>query len=91
MAQTTTTQEPAMTPVVDSTLEQHFRDLLANSICRLAVKMPYCSEDSAREELHHLYTVCGKYWLEAFAGISTAHQLIDKAIKVRAAAEKIAG
>lgn len=79
-----------MQTILDPTLDQHFRNLLTNSICRLAAKMPYCNEEDAREELRHLTDNCGHGWLYRVTGVSTAQQLIDLAIKVRAAAEEAA-
>lgn len=76
-----------MTTTIDPMIERHVREALANSLCRLAAQMPYCTDDEARLEFHSLDKSCSHKWLYEVTGVASWRALLDKAITVRAAAE----
>jgi hypothetical protein len=89
MALITNQKEPAMNLTIDPMIEQHVRESLAHSLCRLASLMPYCTDDEAREEYAMLDRRCSHEYLYKVTGVASWKALMEKAIIVRAAAEEV--
>lgn len=72
-------------------MQQHVRERLASSLCRLATSIPYCTDEQAREEFAMLDRSCSHTYLREVTGVASWKDLLNKAIIVRAAAENEAG
>lgn len=79
------------TKTIDPMIQQHVYETLANSLCRLATSIPYCTDEQAREEFAMLDRRCSHTYLREVTGVASWKDLLNKAIIVRAAAEKEAG
>ena len=60
---------------------------VANVLCRLAARMPYCDDEAAQNEWRNLRDQHNEYLLMITTDITTWEELLERAIRVRAASE----
>ena len=70
--------------------DQAVREEIATSLCRLAALMPYCTDQQAGEEWVDLGRRISIVRVMSLTGMTTWQELLERAVRVRAASEEVA-
>jgi hypothetical protein len=77
------------TTIPNDYLDGLARESFVSALCRLAAEMPYCSDEQADREYRAVCRYRGYDRIARLFGVESGRDMMDAAIRVRAAAEQV--